>query len=123
VNEKRGNTGDFSCLQRARERVTQQRSSEPGLMVIFVNRQTTQHHYRDGVRPVASQRAGSFGMRERTRRKAAVADNSFAHADDVSAGRTTGLIARGTSLQPIVGRRLPAIERINDMVVRKRLRR
>lgn len=123
MDEKRCNAGDLPCLQRARERITQQRSSEPGLMMIFVNRQSAQHHHRDGVRPITAQGTGCFGMPKRTRRKAVVTDNIFAHTNDVSTGRPTGLIAPGTSLQPIVERQLPTIERSNEMVVRQRLGR
>ena len=92
-------------------------------MMFLVDGKTAKHHHRDGVRPVAAQGARRIGVPKRTHRKAVVADNCFAHADGIGAGRPAGLIARGTPLQLFVKRRLAALERIQNMVVRQRLRR
>ena len=123
MDEQRSDPGDFRCLQRARQRITKQGSSKARLMVVFVDRQTAQHHHRDGIRPIAAQGARSIDMAQRTRRKAVVADNGIAHADDISAGHTARLIASGAPFQPVIERRLAAFKRIDNVVVRKRLRR
>lgn len=62
-------------------------------------------------------------MPERTCCQAVVANNNVAHANDIGSGSSAGLIADGAPLQPVVQRRLPALESIDDMVARKKLRR
>ena len=69
MNEKSSNTRNVRRLQRAPQRIAQQRGSEPRLMVFLVNRQTARHHHRNRVGPVAAQCSQRFGMPQRTRRK------------------------------------------------------
>lgn len=121
--EKCGDTRDFCCQQRSTQGISQQRGSEPDLMMLLVNGKAAEHHHRDGVRTVAAQGARCIGVPKSTHCKAVVADDCSASADNISTRRPAGLIASSAPLQPIVKRRLTALESSQNVVLRKRLRR
>src|SRR5260370_25484132 len=90
--------------------MAQQARADLFAMIIFVDSQSSDNHDRHGLRHVALDVARGFCMRRRANRESIIADYLLAGADHISTRRSALLVWHGPPSQPLVQRRLSAIE-------------
>ena len=102
--------------------VTKQSAPKASPMPIVIHGEASQHGYRDGVRHIPPEPAGSAIHRDYAGRQRIIANDTFFFASDISARRAAHLIGARPALQPIVKRSLPAAEFRDFVVIREGLR-
>ena len=124
VNQEGPDAGDVGSAVSPRESILEKGSTQSSTLFPYVDRKTGQEHYRDRVpwQALADPKR-RLGMFDAARGQAVIPHDPAAPAHDVGARAASLLIDEGEPLQEMIQRRLSALERVDEVMRRKRLDR
>jgi hypothetical protein len=120
MNEYRPGANDIGRCERSVQRICEQEFAEARAVLATVNREARKQDDADRMLGEALGNAsGRLLLADCSSGKGVVADDPAVALQDVGAGRIVLLIGQGETAEPVVQRRLSAVERRNIVIFRQ----